>query len=146
MGHSGAETSLTGATSGLTHSDLCKLRASMNKAYEDAKVDAIDVKALLLLNEQFSQPLSLRRASQAALFQHLSPAASTDFVTHASFAQCDPNLTIYDPVGPVKTKVGQRWQQGFDPEVKRTSRTEERGRAGILGSKGPREHGQHNIY
>lgn len=128
VGHSGAGTSQTGATSGPTHLDLRNLRASMSKAYEDAKGDVADVKALIQLNEQFSQPVSLRRASRAVSFQHASHVASTGFVTQASFRQFNPSLTICDPVGLVKTKGCPKVATWVRSGMKRAPRTEKRGR------------------
>lgn len=56
-------------------------------------------------------------------------------MVQASIDHLDPQRAINDPIGPVKTKGVQRSQHGFNPEWKRASRTEEKGRQGIVGSK-----------
>lgn len=90
----------------------------MSKAYEKAKDDVTDVKALLQLNEKFSQTMSLRRANQTESFQHLSHVGSTELVAHPSPERLDPQLTVHDPLGPMKTKdrpkVATRIRSGIE--------------------------------
>lgn len=60
-----------GATSGPNPLHMWNLRASISIVYVDANDGANDVKALLHLNEQLSQTMSLRRACQTESFQIL---------------------------------------------------------------------------
>lgn len=66
VGHAGK--SEAGATNKPTNLEFGNLRASMSKAYKDMKDDVDDVKALLQLNKQFSQTVSLRLSNQIGLF------------------------------------------------------------------------------
>lgn len=71
VGHAG--TSQARATRRPTNLDLWNLRASMSNAYEEVKDDVDDVKAILQLNEQFSQIVSLRyRTESFQWFSHVT--------------------------------------------------------------------------
>lgn len=103
---------------------------------KDATDDVNDVKALLHLNEEFSQQVSLRRASQSVAVQPISDIASINFLSQTLFEHAYPRHGVCDPCRPVRTKGHPKVATRIRSSIETSTKNRRKRSCGYCGEQG----------